>query len=100
MSDLVRLEELVARLAPERLEVTLEFLRRPDGTKQGRVVVRDAAGRTLADLPQASPEATAATLARLVEAGFRQPAQVRAAAPVPRVAADVLVAGVDGYRKG
>jgi predicted RNase H-like nuclease len=108
VSELERLEELVARLDSGRLDVGLEFRRQADGTKSGRVVVRDPSGRTLADLSQESPEAMTAALARLVVLGFTTPRDESTRAtpaqqpPVParRATADVLVAGVDGYRKG
>lgn len=108
MSELERLEELVARLGTGQLDLSLDFRRRPDGTKVGRLVVRDADGRALADLPQESPEAMTATLARLVVLGFETPpgegtldtSQRPPSARTQRVATDVLVAGVDGYRKG
>jgi predicted RNase H-like nuclease len=100
-------ERLVARLAAEGLDVTLEFVRSPDGTKSGRIVLRGRDGEFVADLPQESPEEMAATLARLVVLGFRAPAEpaleppaARPRAGIRRVSADVLVAGVDGYRKG
>ena len=102
-------DELAGRLREGQLEVTLEFRQRPDGTKAGRIVVRDASGRTLAELAPESPEAMTAALARLVVLGFREaPAEglapeerlARPPAQARRVAADVLVAGVDGYRKG
>ena len=108
MNELEGLDELVARLGAGQLDLTLEFRRRRDGTKTGRLIVRDPSGRTLADLPQESPEAMTAALARLVVLGFttpadedtRVPADSRPPAPARRVAAEVLVAGVDGYRKG
>jgi len=101
------LERLVGRLAAEGLDVTLEFARSPEGTKTGRVVLRGRDDEVVADLPQESPEEMAATLARLVVLGFRTPAEPAFEPPADRprtggrrVAADVLVAGVDGYRKG
>jgi predicted RNase H-like nuclease len=108
MSELERLDDLVAGLGTGQLDLTLEFRRRPDGTKTGRLLVRDPSGRTLVDLPQESPEAMTAALARLVVLGFtapaeegtRETAQQQPPAPVRRVRATVLVAGVDGYRKG
>jgi predicted RNase H-like nuclease len=101
MSDLDRLDELAPRLREGRLELTLAFRRDPDGTKRGRLVVRDESGHTLADLPQESPEALSAALARLVVLGFSdRPAEVVPDETVHRVRAEVLVAGVDGYRNG
>lgn len=109
MNGFDELDELAGRLREGRLEVTLELRRGPDGTKRGRIVVRDASGRTLAELAPESPEAMTAALARLVMLGFREapteglaPGEVASRPPsqARRVAADVLVAGVDGYRKG
>lgn len=101
-------DEVADRHREGRLEVTLEFRRRADGTKEGRIVVRDSSGRTLAELEPESPEAMTAELARLVVLGFRETrAETLAPDTTPsppararRVATDVLVAGVDGYRRG
>lgn len=102
-------DELAGRLREGQLEVGLEFRRRADGSKEGRIVVRDSSGRTLAELAPESPEGMTAALARLVVLGFREaPAESlagekppsRPSAQAGRVATDVLVAGVDGYRHG
>ncbi len=90
-------------LRDSRLELSLEFARSPGGEKAGAIVLKDAAGTAIARVPLESPESMNVALARLVELGFRDlPA---AEAPParrsrPRTGAGVLVAGVDGYRKG
>jgi predicted RNase H-like nuclease len=90
-----------------RLDLTLEFHRSGDGDKSGAVVLRDHAGATVARVPLESPEAMNVALARLVLLGFEsagEPLRLGAAEPVEprrrRIEANVLVAGVDGYRKG
>lgn len=90
------------------LELSLEFSRTASGVKSGAIVFKDAAGAAIARVPLESPEAMNVALARLVLLGFEsvgdaprlEPA-VSAERPEPgRVEASVLVAGVDGYRKG
>jgi predicted RNase H-like nuclease len=104
MSDL---EASVRRALHEaRLDLSLEFRQAPDGAKSGSVLLKDAAGDPVATVQLESPEAMNVALARLVQLGFgsttpapaaeRPPAAVRR----PRVETSVLVAGVDGYRKG
>ena len=107
--DLDRLDEPVRRALTEaRLELSLEFHDGADGRKSGALRIKDAAGRTIAHVELESPEAMNVALARLVLLGFRgaapaapapspPPARARA---VSAVEASVLVAGVDGYRKG
>jgi predicted RNase H-like nuclease len=80
-----------------RLDLTLEFRRAPDGTKSGVLLITDGSGATIARVPLESPEAMNVALARLVQLGF---ADASAPPPLPRAETSVLVAGVDGYRKG
>jgi len=80
-----------------RLDLSLEFRRAPDGTKSGVLLITDGSGATIARVPVESPEAMNVALARLVQLGF---ADASAPAPLPRPETSVLVAGVDGYRKG
>lgn len=103
------LDEPVRRALQEaRLDLALEFRRAADGTKSGAVVIRDADGRPVAEVPVDSPEEMNVTLARLVLLGFRNSAPAprldppgpQAPTPSRQVEASVLVAGVDGYRKG
>lgn len=89
-----------------RLDLSLEFRQALDGAKSGALLLKDAAGKTVATVPLESPEAMNVALARLVLLGFGDAAPARAAesppaqARRPKVEASVLVAGVDGYRKG
>jgi predicted RNase H-like nuclease len=89
-----------------RLDLSLEFRQAADGTKSGALLLRDAAGKTVVSVALESPEAMNVSLARLVLLGFGNaaaaPAAERPRAPVRRapVETSVLVAGVDGYRKG
>jgi predicted RNase H-like nuclease len=104
--SLEALDEHVRRaLHDARLELTLEFHPQPSGARSGRIVLRDAAGLTVADLALESAEEMSMVLSRLVVLGFRAgtpaadsgaPARTRSA----RIETDVVVAGVDGYRKG
>ncbi len=80
-----------------RLDLSLEFRRAPDGTKSGVLMITDGSGTTIARVPVESPEAMNVALARLVQLGF---ADASAPPPLPRPETSVLVAGVDGYRKG
>jgi predicted RNase H-like nuclease len=80
-----------------RLDLALEFRRGPDGTKRGTLLITDSRGETIARVPLESPEAMNVALARLVQLGF---ADTPAAASLPQAETSVLVAGVDGYRKG
>src|SRR3989337_1900943 len=102
MSD--QLEEPIRQaLQDARLDLSLEFHRAPDGTRSGTIQIRDAEGQVVARVPLESPEAMNVALARLVLLGFREDAAPTATPPgprVPRTEASVLVAGVDGYRKG
>ena len=107
MSD--DLEGVVRRaLRDSRLELALEFHVGADGTKSGAVQVRDERGATVARVVLGSAEELSAALARLVVLGFAEadtsPRLEPASPPAPRSAArvdaSVLVAGVDGYRKG
>ncbi len=100
------LEEPIRRaLQDAQLDLSLEFRRSVDGSKAGSISIRGADGATLATLPLDSPEAMNVALARLVQLGFRD-APTTSEEPPPRPAprsrtrASVLVAGVDGYRKG
>ncbi len=104
--NLEALDEHVRRaLHDARLELTLEFHPQPSGARSGRIVLRDAAGLTVADLALESAEEMSMVLSRLVVLGFRAgtpaansgaTARTRGA----RIETDVVVAGVDGYRKG
>jgi predicted RNase H-like nuclease len=103
------LDEPVKRaLHDARLDLSLEFHHAADGTKSGAIVVRDAAGKPVAEVPFDSPEEMNVILARLVVLGFRNsvstprldPPGPQAPAPSRQVEAKVLVAGVDGDRKG
>jgi predicted RNase H-like nuclease len=101
------LDEHVRRaLHDARVELVLEFRPQPSGARSGRIVLRDKDGLTVADLALESAEEMNLALARLVLLGFRADT---AAAPETgasarprsaRVETDVVVAGVDGYRKG
>ena len=81
-----------------QIDLSLEFRRAPDGTKAGAIVLRDAAGETVASVPLASPEAMNVALARLVLLGFSDASTPRALRP--QWESSVLVAGIDGYRRG
>jgi predicted RNase H-like nuclease len=103
------LDEPIRRaLHDARLDLSLEFNHAADGTKSGTVVVRNADGKPVAEVPLDSPEAMNVALARLVLLGFRNsvptprldPRSPETPKQAPRVEASVLVAGVDGYRKG
>ena len=103
------LEEPIRRaLHDARLDLSLEFNHAADGTKSGTVVLRNADGKAVAEIPLESPEAMNVALARLVQLGFRNsvptprldPATPKAPSRSTQVEASVLVAGVDGYRKG
>jgi predicted RNase H-like nuclease len=103
------LDEPIRRALHEaRIDLSLEFQHGADGTKSGAIVLRDAAGHPVANVPLDSPEAMNVALARLVLLGFRDsvaaprldPAAPAAPRRRPQVEASVLVAGVDGYRKG
>ena len=99
------LDAAVGRALTEaRLELSLEFREGVDGRKAGALRIKDAAGRTVAHVELESPEAMNVALARLVQLGFlgTAPAETPPAAAlrVAGVETPVLVAGVDGYRKG
>jgi predicted RNase H-like nuclease len=103
------LDEPIRRaLHDARLDLSLEFHHAADGSKSGAMLLKDADGNPVANVPLDSPEAMNVVLARLVEHGFRasvpaprlDPSQSQAPKRRPRVEATVLVAGVDGYRKG
>ncbi len=91
-----------------RLDLTLEFQLGPDGAKSGSIELRNEEGATVARVPLESPEAMNVALARLVLLGYERAGagtRLEPAAPTKpparrRVDASVLVAGVDGYRKG
>lgn len=97
-------EELRGTLARGKLDLTVEFGRE---TKTGRITVHDSVGGTVADIRMDTPEAMTMILARLVVLGFRaatsladavaSPPQLFAKSATPT---DVLVTGVDGFRKG
>jgi predicted RNase H-like nuclease len=90
-------------LHDSRLELSLEFARSPAGAKSGAIVFKDETGVEIARVPLESPEAMNVALARLVELGFRNlPAVTTPPAVIshPPVEVSVLVAGVDGYRRG
>lgn len=107
MSD--ELDDAVLRALHEsRLDLTLEFQQGPTGEKSGSIELRNEEGATVARVPLESPEAMNVALARLVLLGFDsagtgtrlEPAAPRERSARGRVDASVLVAGVDGYRKG
>jgi predicted RNase H-like nuclease len=106
MDEIERLDGLVRRaLHDGRIDLTLEFRAGGGGTRSAALELRDGEGRTVAELPLESPEAMNVALARLVQLGFRgtAPIPIRPSVPTtrsPDVEASVLVAGVDGYRKG
>jgi predicted RNase H-like nuclease len=81
-----------------RLDLSLEFRRGPDGSKRGALLIAGASGETVARVPLESPEAMNVALARLVQLGFTDTAAPPP--PLPQAETSVLVAGVDGYRKG
>ena len=93
-------EPIRQALTDARLELTLEFERSADGTKTGTVTIRNAAGETVAAVPVESPEAMNVALARLVLLGFRDATTASPPLRGPSPETSVLVAGVDGYRKG
>ena len=105
MDDLEQLDELVRRaLHDGRIDLSLEF-RAAGGRKTASIEARDREGRTVARVSLESPEAMNLALARLVLVGFRSAWQgqepVGTAPPHrSRVETSVVVAGVDGYRKG
>jgi predicted RNase H-like nuclease len=80
-----------------RLDLSIEFRRAPDGAKSGVLLITDASGATIARVPLESPEAMNVALARLVQLGF---GEVSAPPQPPQSETSVLVAGVEGYRKG
>src|SRR5829696_8333873 len=80
-----------------RLDLALEFRRGADGAKRGTLLIADARGETVARVPLESPEAMNVALARLVQLGF---ADIRPPPRLPQAETSVLVAGIDGYRKG
>jgi predicted RNase H-like nuclease len=102
------LEASIRRALHEaRLDLTLEFRQSADGTRMGSLVLRDGAGAPVAAVELESPEAMNVALARLVQLGFADTAPAPEAATPPArparrtpVETSVLVAGVDGYRKG
>lgn len=93
-------DSVTQALEDARLELTLEFQRSADGTKKGTVTIKSAAGETVAAVPVESPEAMNVALARLVLLGFRDAGAAPPSSPRPPPETSVLVAGVDGYRKG
>ena len=104
MSDPLE-ESIDQALRDGRLDLSLEFHHARDGTKSGKVSIKDADGQIVASVALESPEAMNVALARLVLLGFRAEVAtttepVAASPRVPRSEASVLVAGVDGYRKG
>jgi predicted RNase H-like nuclease len=80
-----------------RLDLSLEFRRGPDGSKRGTLLIADESGETVARVPLESPEAMNVALARLVQLGFTD---APSPPPLPHTETSVLVAGVDGFRKG
>jgi predicted RNase H-like nuclease len=80
-----------------RLDLSLEFRRGSDGTKRGTLLIADESGETIARVPLESPEAMNVALARLVQLGFTD---APSPPPLPHAETSVLVAGVDGFRKG
>ena len=105
MSD--DLDGVVTRaLHDATLDLSLEFHAGPGG-KTGAVGIRDGSGETIARVVVDSPEELHLVLARLVVRGFAAAdpgPRLEAAPPSPprrsRIETSVLVAGVDGYRKG
>ena len=74
------LDEPIRRaLHDARLDLSLEFNHAADGTKSGTVVLRNADGKAVAEVPLDSPEAMNVALARLVQLGFRN------SVPAPRL---------------
>jgi len=80
-----------------RLDLSLEFRRGPGGSKRGTLLIADESGETVARVPLESPEAMNVALARLVQLGFTD---ARSPPPLSQTETSVLVAGVDGFRKG
>jgi predicted RNase H-like nuclease len=80
-----------------RLDLSLEFRRGPGGSKRGTLLIADESGETVARVPLESPEAMNVALARLVQLGFTD---APSPPPLPHTETSVLVAGVDGFRKG
>ena len=91
-----------------QLDLTLEFHVGSDGTKSGAIQVRDERGSAVARVVLGSAEELNAALARVVVLGFAgagsaprlETAPPPASRSTTRVDASVLVAGVDGFRKG
>jgi predicted RNase H-like nuclease len=107
MSD--ELHDSVTRaLHDSRLTMSLEFHVGPEGEKSGAVELTDESGTPVARVPFESPEAMNVALARLVLLGFESAGAGTRLEPAPpteramrrHAEASVLVAGVDGYRKG
>jgi predicted RNase H-like nuclease len=103
------LDDSVARaLHDARLDLTVEFHVGPGGEKSGAIELTDESGTAVARVALESPEAMNVALARLVLLGFQNagattrldPAMPHEPTAPPSVQASVLVAGVDGYRKG
>ena len=102
-------DQLRDAAATSRVTLTIAFER---GTRRSRVTLSDADGAAVAELELEQPEELSLLLARLVTLGFEtrptasggettEPGAPPAAlSPPPRPKVDVLVAGVDGYRRG
>jgi predicted RNase H-like nuclease len=102
-------DRLRAAAATSRVTLTIAFER---GTRRSRVTLSDADGAAVAELELEQPEELSLLLARLVALGFAThstasggetaapAAPPGALTPPPRPKVDVLVAGVDGYRRG
>lgn len=96
-------QEIRPALEWDQLTLRLEFER---GTRSARIEATNAAGEFVAEIELGTPEELSMALARLVVLGFEpRPASDATITAIParrttRTATDVLVAGVDGYRKG
>lgn len=91
-------DEQLAHAAREpTMRLTIELDRASGG---GTLTFVDANGATVAEVATESPEEMTAVLARLVVLGFAVPTALAEAVPPRRARVDVLVAGVDGYRRG
>lgn len=92
-------EQLRAALAGSRLTLALRFELGDDGARRSRVALLDDAGAEAAATELESAEELGLLLARVVALGFEAPPPDTAVRPPPP-RTDVLVAGVDGYRRG
>ena len=104
------LDEPIRRaLNDARLDLAIEFTHAADRKQSGTVVLRDADGKPVAEVPLDTPEAmNVVSRANRPSSAFGTPfprhgsihRRRRRGRAGPQVEASVLVAGVDGYRRG